>query len=192
MPRTGWMAGPVRPEAGSIPEPFDPLRLGVTLFTLRWPRTARLLTTEFGLSREQAWSVAWRCRRHKSLWKGRLWLVARFLAVGLLLSPVAAVFGAMPAWEAFLAATERSAAAEQLPIWSAGLVAAIALAAAVAWVVYERYGMDRLIDASIRDRWRDQVCLWCSHDMEESVPHGDRWAICPECGMRSPVAVRTP
>lgn len=186
------MAGPVRPESASIPQPIDPLGIGAITFPLRWPRTARLLTTEFQLSREQAWTVAWRVRRHRSLRRGRIALLATLLAVGLFVSPVIAVFGALPAWEAFLESTGRTAGSQHLPLWAAGFTAVIASAAMLVWVVYERLGMDRLIDRSIRECWRERVCLWCSQDMDEATPRGDRWAVCPECGMRSPVAVRSP
>lgn len=190
MPRTGWMAGPVRPESGSIPEPLDPLGIGALTFALRWPRTAHLLTTEFQLSREQAWSVAWAARRHKSLRAGRIRLIAKLLGVVLFVSPALAVFAVLPVWEAFLASTTR--AAESLPIWAAGFASIAAIASLLGIAAFERFGVDRLIDRSIRACWRDRLCLWCNHDMDESTPHGDRWAVCPECGMRSPVAVRSP
>jgi hypothetical protein len=184
------MAGPVRPESGSMPEPLDPLRLGALFFTLRWPRTAHLLITEFQLSREQAWSVAWGTRRHKNLRGARFRLVAKLLGITLFVSPALAVFLVLPLWETFLTSTTRGA--ESLPLWAAGFGGAIALVTLAAAAAFERYGADRLIDRSIRACWRDRICLWCAHDMDESTPHGDRWAVCPECGMRSPVAVRSP
>ncbi|MEL7483826.1 MAG: hypothetical protein AAFN41_05660 [Planctomycetota bacterium] len=192
MSRTGWMAGPVRPESGSIPEPFDPLRLGVLTYPLRWPRTTRLLATEFHLSRDQAWTVAWRARRHRGLRRGRAWVIFKFIVVLIAGSPVVAVFGALPAWEAFLDSTGRAADVQALRLWAIAFGVTLATIVLIAWIIYERLGMDRLIDRSIRDRWRDRVCLWCSQDMDDAEPHGDRWAVCPECGMRSPVAVRTP
>lgn len=186
------MAGPVRPESGSIPEPFDPLRFGALTYSLRWPRTARLLSTEFRLSRDQAWTVAWRARRHRGLRRGRAWVILKSLGMLVAASPIIAVFGALPAWEAFLDSTGRDADVHVLRFWAIGLGCTLAAGVAIGWVAYERLGMDRLIDRSIRDRWRDRVCLWCSQDMDDAEPHGDRWAVCPECGMRSPVAVRTP
>ena len=186
------MAGPVRPEDGSFGDPFDPLRLGLQTFRLRWPKTARLLATEFKLSKKQSWSVAWRVRRHASLRRGRAIVLIAALATGLVTSPVLAVFAVLPLWEAFLSSTARGTGEAMVPIWAIGIGVVIAVVSVVAWVLYECIAIDRLMDRSIRDRWRDQICLWCAHDMDETPARGDRWAVCSECGMRSPGAVRSP
>jgi DNA-directed RNA polymerase subunit RPC12/RpoP len=191
MTRTGWRAGPVRPESAAFPARSDPGRLGALTFPIRWPRTCALLTGEFQLSRAQAWEVARTARHHRGLRAPRAGLFVRLALIALLISPAAVVFVALPLWTVFIASTIRDGDPSRLHTWYAAIAASVALAVLVGWALVERFGMDRLIDRRIRACWGERVCLWCGQDMDESAPSGDRWAVCPECGMRSPVAVRT-
>lgn len=188
--RTGWRQGPVRPEGAVFPETQDPLGMGRLTFPHRWPRTFALLTRVFELTHEQAWSVAWSARRHRAMSAQRRRLRLRIAAGVLIAAPIPALLFIPPLAEAFTAdvlADPHAARAWALRI--AGVLSAILVGA---WALYERVAEDRLIESGIRRCWRDQTCLWCARDMEGAQAHGDRWAVCPECGMRSPVAARAP
>jgi hypothetical protein len=192
MPRAGWLHGPVRPESAALPESRDVLGLGRLSMPLQWPATRRLLMRVFALTPAQAWSVAARVRTqaHLSPQRWRLRLRAGLLALVLLLPLL--IFVPI-AHEAYFEAVLRRAAERGSTL---GLDLAIGAGAGalavVVWLLYERFGEDRLMERAIRASWRDQVCLWCRHDLEGVPAEGDRWGVCPECGMRSPVAARSP
>jgi DNA-directed RNA polymerase subunit RPC12/RpoP len=173
-----------------IPATHDPLGLGRLTFPHRWPRTYALLAHAFELSPEQAWSVAWNARRHLALAPERRRVRLRIAAAALLAAPILTILVALPLAEAFIA--DAMINPDAPTNWALRIAGGLAVIVSVAWTIYERLAEDRLIERGIRRCWRDQTCLWCARDMEGAQAQGDRWAVCPECGMRSPVAARSP
>ncbi|MEO1583756.1 MAG: hypothetical protein AAFR96_04185 [Planctomycetota bacterium] len=147
---------------------------------------------EFRLSNTQAWTVAFRAHKSRGVASARMTSRLAWLGIAAAVSPAVVVFAAVPIVEAFIGSTTPRGGSGPMLAWAVGLSSLVAAAALSVWLAFERLVEDRLVDRQIRSCWRDQRCLWCDHDMQDASPAGDRWASCSECGMRSPVAVRTP
>lgn len=190
--RKGAVPRPVQPESAVVESvsPMDPIRLGVLTYPLRRPRTRRLLEREFSLTRKQAYAVAVIASKHRSARREahvaavKYWLVVALGVVVLstLFGPL--LYGQYQSWVLTLKPSDPATAASVL------LGVTFAAAGFVLWFAAERWIMDRIVDREIRRCWGDQECIWCGRDMAGCVVDRERWSMCPECGMRSPIGAR--
>ena len=190
--RKGAVPRPVQP-VGAILEsvsPFDPLRFGVLTFPMRRPKTRQLLEIEFSLTRKQAYALAVQAASHKRsqreaiLAAFRFWLIAAFGVVVLSTIFGTALYVQYQRWILTLKPSDPATLASVLlGITFAGIGIGL-------WFAAERWVMDSIVDREIRRCWGDQECIWCGRDMAGCTVDRERWAMCPECGMRSPIGAR--
>jgi len=191
--RVGAMPKPVMPDGAVVEtvDPFDPLALGRASLSLRRPRCRRLLEIEFGLTRKQSYSVCVHTGRRRSI-RGELWLaLGRYwgaCAIGVL---VVGLLAGLPMWSGVVAWSSARPVDDPLAFWAlVGGLALLGLVLVLGLLAAERWIVDPIVEREIRRCWGDQECLWCSRDMAGCEVDQQRWARCPECGLRSPIAAR--
>lgn len=190
--RKGAVPRPVKP-VGAVVEsvsPFDPLMIGVLTYPFRRPKTRQLLETEFSLTRKQAYAVAVHAARHKQVRREamaaavKFWLMSAFGVVVLstIFGPI--LYSLYLDWVLTLKPSDPATSASVL------LGVSFAWLGVCLWFAAERWIMDGIVNREIRRCWGDQECIWCGRDMAGCVVDRERWSMCPECGMRSPIGAR--
>jgi len=190
--RKGAVPRPVQPVGAILDSvsPLDPIGLGVLTFPLRRPNTRQLLETEFALTRKQAYALAVHAAGHKRVQREailaalKFWLIAVFGVIVL-----STIFGTVlyVQYQRWILTLKPSDPATMASVILGATFAGIGVGL---WFAAERWIMDGIVDREIHRCWGDQECIWCGRDMAGCTVDRERWAMCPECGMRSPIGAR--
>jgi len=190
--RTGAVPRPVQPIDAILDSvsPIDPLRLGVISFPLRRPATRRLLETEFSLTRKQAYALAVSAASHKPARRETRRAALIFWGLVIFAALVLGTIGGGFAYEQYQSWILNLKPGDPATAASVLLAVIITGVGIGLWFAAERWIMDSIVDREIRRCWGDQECIWCGRDMAGCTVDRERWGICPECGMRSPIGAR--
>jgi len=171
--------------------PLDPLRLGQLTLAIRRPGTRLILEQEFGLTRRQAHAIVVRLQSHTALKRKQRRLMIRFWGAALLGLLVVLVILGPIAWTAYLDWASSRPESEPLNlVITIAIPAVLGFGTVLLWIAAERWLQDRLVTDELRRCWNDQECIWCGRDMDGCIVDRERWARCPECGLRSPIGAR--